>query len=138
MNEKFYLDTSIWLDFLEERNEPNLPKSDLARNLIAKIISENDKIIVSEVIKNEMVELGFSHYEIDNVFLPWQRIIILVYSTKKQFGKAKDISKKRKIPLFDALHALIARDCRSIMVTRDRHFRELFDIIKSKKPEDII
>ena len=36
MNEKFYFDTSIWLDFFEDRNEPNLPKSDWARKLVTK------------------------------------------------------------------------------------------------------
>ncbi|MEK6792501.1 MAG: PIN domain-containing protein [Nanoarchaeota archaeon] len=138
MNERFYLDTSIWLDFFEDRNEHNLKKGDFAKNLISEIVENGDKIVVSEVIKNELIGLKFSHYDIENLFFPYRKIIILVYSTKKQFGKAKDISKKRNIPLLDALHAILARDYGAIMVTRDRHFQELLDIIKSKKPEEII
>ena len=40
--------------------------------------------------------------------------------------------------MLDALHALIARDNKCIMVTRDAHFKKLLDIINPKKPEDII
>ncbi len=29
---KFYFDTSIWLDFFENRDEPNLPKAKLQKN----------------------------------------------------------------------------------------------------------
>jgi hypothetical protein len=36
--ERFYLDTSIWLDFFENRNEPNFSKGTLAKELIKKII----------------------------------------------------------------------------------------------------
>ena len=115
MGERFYLDTSIWLDFFEDRNEHNLKKGDFAKKLISKIVENGDKIIVSEVIKNELIGLKFSHYDVENLFFPYGRIIIIVYSTKKQFGKAKDISKKRNIPLFDALHAILARDCGAII-----------------------
>jgi len=42
------------------------------------------------------------------------------------------------VPFFDALHAVLARDNKAIMVTRDKHFDELLDITKYKKPEEII
>lgn len=138
MRGNFYFDTSIWLDFFEDRNEPNFPKSNRAKALVSKIIKDKDKIFISEVVKNELIGFGFSRYDIDSLFLPLQKIIVFIYSTKKQFGKAKDISKKRDIPLFDALHALIARDNNAIMVTRDKHFDDLLDISKYKKPEELI
>ncbi len=138
MSKRYYFDTSIWLDFFEKRDEPKLPKGEFAKELIKKISEENGKIIVSEVIKNEMIELSYSKYEIEALFGPLGCILILVYSTKKQFGKAKDIAKKRKIPLFDALHSILARDNKSIMVTRDKHFNKLSEITKPKKPEDLL
>jgi predicted nucleic acid-binding protein len=61
-----------------------------------------------------------------------------LYVNKKQFRKAKDISNKRNIPVFDALHAIIARDNSAVMITRDRHFDKLLDIVRYKKPEEII
>ena len=135
---KYYLDTSIWLDFFENRDEPNLPKGKFVKELIKKILNNNDKIICSEVIKNEMLELGFLRYEIDFLFFPLRKILVYVYSNKKQFGKAKDLSKKRDIPIFDAMHALIARDCKAIFITRDKHFDKLLDIVQYKKPEELI
>ncbi len=138
MPDNFYFDTSIWLDFFENRNEPNFPKSDRAKALIAKIIENKDIIIVSEAVKNELVGFGFSKYDIDSLFFPLQKVVFFVYSTKKQFGKAKDLSKKRNIPLFDALHALIARDNNALMITYDKHFDDLLDISRYKKPEEII
>lgn len=134
---RYYFDTSIWLDFFEDRNEPNLPKGEWANKLINKIISEDSKIIFSEAIKDELIDLGYSN-EIEKLLEPLNKILIFVEATKKQFGKAKDLSAKRNVPLFDALHALIARDNKAIMVTLDAHFRKLIDITKYKKPEEII
>lgn len=44
MAERFYFDTSIWLDFLEKRDEPNLPKSAWVKDLIEKIKINNEII----------------------------------------------------------------------------------------------
>ena len=135
---RYYFDTSIWLDFFENRNEPNLPKGEWANKLINKIISEDNKIAYSDAVKDEIVDLGYSIGEVENLLEPLNRILIFVEATKKQFGKAKDLSARRSVPLFDALHDLIARDNKAIMVTRDAHFKKLKDIIKYKRPEDII
>ena len=138
MNKKYYLDTSIWLDLFENRNEPNLPKGDFAKGIMNKIIKEDCKIIYSDAVKDEMIELGYNEQEAENLLGPLKACLVFVEFTKKQFGKAKDLSAKRDVPLLDAMHALIARDNKCIMVTRDAHFNRLSDIIKPKKPEDII
>lgn len=134
----FYFDTSIWLDLFENRNEPNLPKGNWTKELIKNIIKNGDKIMVSEAIKNELLSMRYSKYDIENKFFSLKHIIKSVYSTKKQFGKARDLSKKRNVPLLDALHALIARDNHAILITLDQHFNILLDIIKPKKPQDFI
>ena len=135
---RYYFDTSIWLDFFENRNEPSLSKGDLARKLIDKIIRENGKIICSEAIKNEMISLKYSRYEIESLFLPYKKIILWTHTNKKQFGKAKDLSKRRNIPLLDVLHAILAKDNRATLITRDGHFDKLRDIILKRRPEDFI
>ncbi len=135
---KFYFDTSIWLDFFENRDEPNFPKGRWAKELIRKILNEDWKIIISEAVKNELIEIGYPKYGIEEFFKPLHSNLIEVYSNKKQYGKAKDLKNKRKVPFLDALHAILARDSRAVLVTRDVHFKKLLDITKYKKPEELI
>lgn len=67
MKKDYYLDTSIWLDFLEERDEPNFPKSEWARKLIGKISKEGGKIILSDNNILEFEGVGYSRYEIEDL-----------------------------------------------------------------------
>lgn len=132
--ERFYLDTSIWLDFLEDRGN----NGSVAYKLLKFIINRNHKIIFSEAIKDELLEYGLSIEDIRSFLSVFKRNIICLYVNKKQFRKAKDLSSKRNVPVFDALHTIIARDNSAVMITRDRHFDKLLDIVKYKKPEEII
>ena len=138
MTEKYYLDTSIWLDFFENRNEPNLPKGDWAHKLLGIITENNDKAIYSDIIILELGVVGYQPHEIEKLFEKIKPILIFVESTEKQARKAKDLSLKRDIPKGDALHALIARDNQATLVTLDNHFKKLLDITKPKRPQDII
>ncbi|GBE20548.1 PIN domain protein [archaeon BMS3Abin17] len=138
MTKLFYLDTSIWLDFLEDRNEPNMPKSDWAKKFIENIILYDDKIIISDVVINELIALGYSEYDLEEIFLGFDEIIIRKNSLKKQVGKAKDLSKKREVPLLDALHAVIARDNNALLITFDNHFKQLTDIVKTSTSKEFI
>ncbi len=134
----FYLDTSIWLDLFENRNEPNFPKGENAKKLMAKIIKDDDKIIFSNNNFFELITLGYTKYEIKLSLNEFRKTIYYVWSTGKQFRRAKDIALRRNIPKRDALHALIARDNKAILITLDKHFQYLRDIIKTNRPQDII
>ncbi len=136
--QKFYFDTSIWLDLLENRNEPNMPKGDWARHLLNKITKENDIIVYSDLILLELNSAGYSIFELEEIFRKLKDITYFVESTEKQVRRAKDFAAKRNIPKKDALHALIARDSRAILITLDKHFRKLTDIAIVKRPQDII
>jgi len=135
---RYYLDTSIWLDFLEDRNEPDLPKSDWATELIKKIIGENGQIIYSDLIVAELAVSNYTRAEINVFFNKLRPILRYVEPHARLLGKAKDLAKKRYIPKGDALHALIAREEKAILVTLDHHFKQLADICKPRKPTDII
>ena len=138
MTKKYYLDTSIWLDFFENRNEPNLPKGDWAHELLSKITGNNDKIIYSDIVILELGVVDYKPNEIEKLFEKIKPILIFVESTEKQARKVKDLSSKRDIPKGDALHALIARDNKATLVTLDNHFKKLLDITIPKRPQDII
>ncbi|MBI2448819.1 PIN domain-containing protein [Candidatus Pacearchaeota archaeon] len=138
MPRNYYFDTSIWLDFFENRNEPKLPKGKLAHALIKNLIQKSNKIVYSDLTLSELEYVGYSLYELDEMFLPLKPFLIFLESTEKQIGKAKDLSAKRNVPKGDALHALIARDSKSILITRDIHFQKMLDIIKPVRPQEII
>lgn len=138
MAEKYYFDTSIWLDFLEYRDEPNMPKGKLAHELIRKVIKTDAKVIYSDVNIAELGAVGYSLQEIDTLFTKLKQVLIFAETTDKELGKAKDLSSKRNVPKGDALHALIARDNKAVLVTLDKHFRQLEDVTKPKRPQDLI
>ncbi|MBI2656904.1 PIN domain-containing protein [Candidatus Woesearchaeota archaeon] len=138
MAEKYYLDTSIWLDFFENRNEPNLPKGDWAHKLLNKITENNYKAIYSDIVILELGVAGYQPHEIEQLFEKIKPILIFAESTEKQARKAKDLSSKRNVPKGDALHAILARDNKATLVTLDNHFKKLLDITKPKRPQDLI
>ena len=138
MDEKFYFDTSIWLDFLEKRNEPNLPKGEWAKKLVERIINSNNKILFSDVNMLELGGVGYSEFEIEELIEGFQGLLIYIESSESEIGKARDLSQKRDVPKQDALHALIARDNKSILVTLDSHFKKLEDISKPHSPKEFI
>lgn len=134
----YYLDTSIWLDFFEMRDEPNFPKGRWAQELIEKIIKENLRILYSDHNLVELAVVGYSHEEINALLGRLRPILIFVEATEKQIGRARDLAAKRNIPKGDALHALIARDNKAILVSFDKHFQELKDMIQPKMPQGLI
>lgn len=138
MNERFYLDTSIWLDFFENRDEPNMPKSDWARELIANIISGKDIIVFSDINLIELCGAGYLEFDIEDSLQKLRLSIIKVEATEKQLGVAGDLAFKRDVPRGDALHALIARDYHAVLVTLDHDFRKLTDIIQPYRTNELI
>lgn len=138
MTGRYYLDTSIWLDFFENRNEPRLPKGDWAHQLLEWITANNGSVLYSDVVILELGSAGYHPHEIGPLFEKIRPILLLVTSTEKQLRRARDLSSKRGIPKGDALHALLARDHQATLVTLDHHFQKLLDITEPKRPQDII
>ena len=110
---------------------------DFALKLFSLIKAKNHRLIISDLLIREL-EMNYSMAEINGMIKPFEKIIEKVVATSKQRDEAKSISKKRDIPPGDVLHAIIARDNKLILITRDKHFRELEDISEHHKPENII
>lgn len=134
----YYFDTSIWLDFFENRNEPNLPKGEWAARLMGQIVKNDGKIVYSDAILTELGTADYSSFEIEELFKPFRPLLMFIPATMKQPGKAKDLAAKRNIPKMDAPHALIARDANAILITLDHDFKELVDITKPHRPNEFI
>ena len=138
MEEEYIIDTSIWVDLYEDRKGyNNEPLGNYAFKLLVKIKAKESAIVLTDFLIREL-ETIYSVAEINGMFKPFENIIKKIVSTEKQREEAKKIAKERDVPAGDALHVIIARDNNFILVTRDRHFRELEDISKHYKPEELI
>ncbi|HLC62211.1 MAG TPA: PIN domain-containing protein [Candidatus Nanoarchaeia archaeon] len=138
MEEEYIIDTSIWVDLYEDRKDyNNEPLGNYAFKLLVKIKAKESAIVLTDFLIREL-ETIYSVAEINGMFKPFEKIIKKIIATEKQWEEAKKIAKERDVPAGDALHVIIARDNNFILVTRDRHFRELEDISKHYKPEELI
>ena len=135
---KYYFDTSIWLDFLEERDEPHFLKSTLIRQLIEKIVLSGDHIIVSDMNMMELEKLGYTHYELAILFDALRPLIIFIESSQEQLRRARDLAHKRAVPKADALHALLAREYSAFFIASDAHFKQLTDIVRAHRVEEFL
>ena len=138
MVNKYYADTSIWIDLLQDRKGyNNEPLGDYALKLFYFIRENNHRLIISDILIKEL-ERYYSIAEINGMLKFYEDLIEKVFVSEKIAKEANKIVKERNLPLGDVLHTLLARDNNLILVTRDRHFKELENISKSYKPEELI
>ncbi len=135
MTIKYYLDTSIWLDFYEKRGA----NGEKALKLILKIIEEDHIILYSDLHILEFKNFGFNAETIVKIFsIAKPRNILRVHIYREQQDEARKIAFARKIPKKDVLHAILARDNDAQLVATDVHFQKISDIAKAKRPEELI
>ena len=135
MQEDFYLDTSIWLDFYEKRGE----NGEVALKLILKIIDDDLKVAYSDLHIKEFKKLDYSQNEINSIFSivkPKNMKHVHIYREQKE--EAKNIARKRNVPEGDVLHAIICRDNNLQLISKDLDFERLKYITRSQVPEDFI
>lgn len=128
----YYFDTSIWLDIYEKRGE----NGECAFKLVLDILSQNGIILYSDVVLRELKRLGYGVDEIVNMLSIVKFNMRHVHVHREQIEEARKICSQRKIPFGDALHALLARENRAVLVSRDKDFENIRDICETKKPED--
>ena len=135
--QKYYLDTCIWRDYFENRSDRFRPLGDWAFKLIKKIIEENNFIMISDLVEEEL-SIDYGNKEIENIFsiIP-KELLIRISVSNLQFKEAINISRELKTPLKDTLHAILAKNNNAILITRDKHFNEI-DFVETYKPEELI
>ena len=138
MSEKYYVDSSIWIDLYEDRKGYNSePLGDFALQLFAQIKARENELFISDMLLREL-EGYYSLAELNGMMKPFERIIQKIIATREQRAEARRIAEERKLPPGDVLHAIIARDNNLILVTRDNDFKQLADISSHYKPEHLI
>jgi predicted nucleic acid-binding protein len=138
MNDKYLLDTAIWIDFGEDRVGFNgEPLGEYAFKLLSEIKTRGSIIVVTDFLIKEL-EKKYSVAQINGLFRPFERLLQKVIPTGRQAEEARRISFERGVPKGDALFAIVARDSDLVLITRDKHFRLLEDISNHYTPEDLI
>jgi predicted nucleic acid-binding protein len=107
-----------------------------AHQFLANCSKYGETILISRLV---CLELGDISEETLNKIMVEMRIRLeTVPIAQIQINEARSIAQKRNILPNDVLHALLARDNQAILITRDRHFGELADIVLDEKPENVI
>lgn len=132
---RYYFDTSIWLDHYLKRGR----HGEVALKLILKIIAEDFVIVFSNFVEKELKDVGLSQPEINTLLsMVKPSHIKRTEVTKIQLEEAYRLAKQRSVPFGDAVHAIVARDTESQLVSRDWDFNKLKDITRAKLPEDLL
>ena len=140
--EKVLVDSNIFLDYYLDRKSGVVPIGEFAFQFMKSTIECNYFLILCEESIWEMAAvLNITEEDVFQKVLSGlivKRKFELINPSPIQKKEAKNISQKRNVPYVDALFAIVARDLRIIVVTRDKHFfEELGDVVSSVKPEEL-
>jgi predicted nucleic acid-binding protein len=130
---RYYLDTSIWLDYFENRSDRFRPLGEWALALLGKIRAEKGRIIVSDVVLDEL-----RSQSAQDILKPFEDCIDRITTTDKQLKECRRIRAELEIPRGDILHAILSRDHNCLLVSRDNHFFMLAGINRTYKPEELL
>jgi predicted nucleic acid-binding protein len=140
MQRKFYLDTSIWRDYFEDRRDGIRPLGEFAFRFLKECEKKGIPIIVSDAVIIEL-EARISKERVKEIFSSFRGILRMVAANQAQISEAKKEweNRNKALPFKDVLHAIIARDNDAVLVARDNHFFDLLNsIAEVEKPEDIM
>lgn len=138
---KLYLDTHIFVDFWNDRVDKMRPLGDFAYELLRETIGCKHHLLFSDLIVAELINsCGLTEHDIWNeLFSDIIRAgkFSKVEITEQQKSEAKKMAARLEIPKSDALHAILARDNKAVLVSRDHHHESVKDFVKVLTPEDI-
>lgn len=138
MAKKYYFDTCIWIDFIEDRvGSKGEPFGRYASELIRKIKNDKNILFLSNM---NLKELVYNRQNVLNAFENIERIGLLkkVRIAKRDMLEARAVSLIYSLDIKDAIHAVIAKNNDLILVSRDRHFYKIKGFVRGHKPEELI
>jgi len=123
---KFYLDTNIWIDYLNKKrtNHSNAIK------LFNKIKRKNHLILITELHIYETKITGYynSFEKIKNEL--WKQGLCKGIKIKKENRiKAINLNNKKDLGVADYLHLLTALKEKAIPISNDKHWKKISKII---------
>ncbi|MFH0978999.1 MAG: PIN domain-containing protein [Candidatus Woesearchaeota archaeon] len=132
MPKKYYVDSSIWRDYFENRVDRFRPLGEWAFEFLRKAAAENDIIIISDVLIDE---LGSFSSKLNEVVKDFEINVKYVNVDEKQILRARKLS---RVHYSDAVHLIVATDNRCVLITRDHDFDECASYLEIHKPEDLL
>ncbi|MBI5884874.1 hypothetical protein HZB89_02130 [archaeon] len=137
MARKFYLDTSIWRDYFEDRKDNIRPLGKFAFQFLKNCGKAGCIVLYSDLVVQEL-KSDYSNERIAEVFSSFRHFLLEAPISNERISEARKIaSSVEGTHLKDALHAILARDNCAVMVARDKHFDALTHLVEVAKPEDI-
>lgn len=136
---RFYIDTCVWRDHHEDRvgkGGRDLGKE--SSQMLWRIIKNKNTIIFSDIVIRELQNY-YLEEDVKQLFT-WLATLTsteFIESTINIRKTAMKIGGERDVPANDALHALLAKESESVLVTQDKDFEKLKDIVTAKKPSEV-
>ena len=136
---KYYVDAAIWRDLIEDRTDRFRPLGMWAFEFFRVVRLNKLIVLYSDFLVEELLK-DFNLEQLDKAFsiISDEGLWVKVDITGKQTKEAHILKRNLGIPFGDALHTILARDNKAVLITRDHHFDEVAHIVKVKKPEDLI
>jgi len=135
-----YIDTNVYIDYFLNRTDKLRPLGDFAFNLIKKIVIEEYKLIISDLVILELEHNGFEkQVKILLEKLKENNNLTFVTSIEEDNVKTNKIVKERKTSFNDTKHAIMANRAKAdYFVTRNvKDFEDLNDIVYPIYPENL-
>ncbi|MBW2971681.1 type II toxin-antitoxin system VapC family toxin [Candidatus Woesearchaeota archaeon] len=138
MKQRFYIDSSIWMDIYEDRRGySGEPLALYGLRLLELILAKRETLIITDTLIDEL-SFYYSPEQLNGMLSPFHGLTEKIMASAKQKEEAERLASERSVPRGDTLHAVISRDHNLILVTRDRHFRKLEDVSSHHTPEELI
>ncbi len=135
---RLYLDACIWRDYWEGRSDRFRPLGEWALRAINACVVSGGSILFSRVVIQE-IRKYYDAVETEKIFsLVPKEQLVEVELTRQEVSEARELCRTRAVAFGDALHAVIARNNDAILVSRDRHFLLLMDIVEVRLPEELL
>ena len=137
MAKKFYLDTSIWRDYFEDRKDNIKPLGEFAFRFLRYCAKNNFQILYSQLVVSELLKY-YSAERVKLIFSQCEKNLVEVFLSDNLKKEAFLLKSKYNVPIPDIAHALLAKENNAILVSRDKHFEELDNIVQVRLPEELI
>lgn len=139
-NELIYIDTNCYIDHFEGRVDKLRPLGEFAYNLIRKSIECEYKIIISNLVIDELEFNGYGDkiQELIRDLKALQKVITIEVTAEDE-AKTLKIRKERNTAFNDTKHAVVANRAKAkFLVTRNtKDYEELQDLVELKYPENL-